>query len=378
MQGVDVTRAIVEAYPQQSEPIQLALIPILGRKQNALAAPILKAAAESNMAAVRMAGLLALADSGQPEGADIVLKAAQEGSGEISTAARQALMKFAANLRTGGHNAEAGKIYAEAFRLTLDQKDQCREVAEGIIMCPVAEAYDAAKIAPAREEIKDLSTRMLMAVAGALTAAKQNDKALELYELVRKSNPPAELVAELARGMSAAGAKIDVQGLLGTITEWNVVGPFELGAQNAGWNTDYIGETNPSLAGRYMSGKTRVAWKAVKSKDASGKIDLRKNVANQDSAIGYALAQVDVKEATDALLLLGVDDCEKVWINGQQAFELFVARGLQCDQDRIKIKLKAGTNTILLKIWQQTLGWEFCARLTLPDGRPLAFTQPKQ
>ena len=74
------------------------------------------------------------------------------------------------------------------------------------------------------------------------------------------------------------------------------------------------------------------------------------------------------------MLLIGADDSERVWVNGQKVFELTAARGLSCDQDKIPVKLKAGRNTILLKIWQLNQGWEFCARLTTADGAPLAFT----
>ena len=56
-------------------------------------------------------------------------------------------------------------------------------------------------------------------------------------------------------------------------------------------------------------------------------------------------------------------------------FERFTSRGLRHDQDRVPVKLKAGTNTILLKLYQDTLGWEFCGadrhpRRPAPRFRP--------
>ena len=77
----------------------------------------------------------------------------------------------------------------------------------------------------------------------------------------------------------------------------------------------------------------------------------------------------------DAVLLLGVDDSEKIWVNGSEVFQHFTARGLVVDQDRVSVHLEAGTNTILLKVYQNTLGWEFCARLVTTDGKPLPLTQ---
>ena len=377
MGGADIARAIVDAYSQQPAATQLALIPILGARHDAGALDVLRSAAESSDLAMRVAGLRAVADAGLPQGGEILARAAESGNRDLQALARRAMVTLAANLRVRGLKQEAGRLYARAFALTADDKELCREVAEGVTLCPVAEAYEAAKAGATRQELKDLSARMLLAVGAALKAANQNEKALELYKLVRDSKPSTEVVQDLARQMSELDPGLDLRGLLGTITQWWVVGPFELGEHHEGWSRDYIGEESVSLAGRYMSGKSRVAWKPSTSREVNGKIDLRKTIASQEHAIGYAYTQISVPEATDALLLLGVDDSEKVWVNGQKVFELFTPRGLQCDQDKIPIKLKAGTNTILLKIWQHTQGWEFCARLSLPDGHPLSFTQAK-
>jgi hypothetical protein len=45
------------------------------------------------------------------------------------------------------------------------------------------------------------------------------------------------------------------------------------------------------------------------------------------------------------------------------------------DQDRVPVRLKAGTNAILLKVYQNTQGWEFCVRIITPDGKPLPLKQ---
>jgi hypothetical protein len=174
---------------------------------------------------------------------------------------------------------------------------------------------------------------------------------------------------------SIAGGETDLHGLLGIVGQWWVVGPFELGEKNEGWATSYIGEPQISLVARYMAGKTRRQWKRVAATDPRGKIDLRASLANRDHCIGYAYAEIEVAKPTDAVLLLGVDDSERIWVNGVKVFEQFTPRGLEVDQDRVPVKLKAGANSILLKLYQDTLGWEFCARITTPDGHPLEFHQ---
>jgi hypothetical protein len=45
------------------------------------------------------------------------------------------------------------------------------------------------------------------------------------------------------------------------------------------------------------------------------------------------------------------------------------------DQDRVPVHLEAGTNKILLKLYQNNQGWEFCVRIVSADGRPVPFKQ---
>ncbi len=170
----------------------------------------------------------------------------------------------------------------------------------------------------------------------------------------------------------------DLLGLLGIIGRWWVVGPFDLGDKNQGWETRYIGEPNVNVVARYMSGKTRRQWKRVESQDSQGKLNLRATIADRDNCIGYAYAEIELDKPVDAVLLLGVDDSEKIWVNGKKLFEQFTARGLTVDQDRVPVHLEAGTNKILLKLYQNTQGWEFCARIVNADGQPVPFKQKSE
>jgi len=376
MQGVDVTRAIVEAYPSQPLTTQLSLISVLGSKRHPLAIPVLKQAAQSADPPFRLAGIEALADAGLPDGLDLLSAAAANGNDNEKAAARRGLLTLADSLQAAGRKNEAGAAYLASLKVAAEgDKEARRRAVTGIAACPIAEAADAVKSAATDADLREPAVRALVGVATALNSAGQKQAALDLYQTVTQMSPPMEIMREVAKGMAAAGAKVDLQGLLGTVTNWWVVGPFELGEQNKGWQVDYVDEPNVNLAGRYMSGNQRVQWKQVASDDPNGKIDLRKQVANRDQCIGYAYAEITVQEPTDALLLVGADDSEKMWVNGEKIFEQFVARALQVDQDRVPVKLKAGTNTILVKIWQNTMGWEFCMRIARPDGSPVSFTQ---
>ncbi|WP_165222462.1 HEAT repeat domain-containing protein [Aquisphaera insulae] len=238
----------------------------------------------------------------------------------------------------------------------------------------VARGGDASLRIPA---LRALGASNEAAALGILRAeAEKGDESIRARAKEILTATEARLNRErLARLGSGPGHETDLMGLMGIIGRWQVVGPFDLGEKNEGWNTPYISEPEVNTVARYMAGKVRRQWKPLTAQGANGKVDLRANLANRDQCVGYAYAEVEAEKPTDAVLLLGVDDGEKVWVNGKQVFELFQARGLTVDQDKIPIRLNAGVNKILLKIYQNSLGWEFCARITDTDGKPIPIKQ---
>ncbi len=376
MPGEETTRALVEAYPSQPAAVKAALIPVLGARKHPAVLPFLKQALQSNEPPIRLAALVALGDAGLPEGLEPLVAAVKQSDSPQRQAVRRSLLVLAETLRSKGQKNEAGLGFLNVLATAgPDEAVLKRQAVEGLAECPVAQAFETIKAAAADKELREPAIPALLAVASRLVAANEKDKAVALYEVVKGLNPPGDVLKTLAQRMAAAGVKVDLQGLLGTVTKWWVVGPFDLGEKNQGWDVDYVGEPNVNIVGRYMSGKSRVQWNPVTSTDPAGKIDLRKTIANRDQCLGYAYTEITLEKPVDAVLLLGVDDSEKIWVNGQKVFELFTPRAIQIDQDRVPVKLQAGTNKILLKLYQQSQGWEFCLRVVTPDGRPVAFTQ---
>jgi len=377
MRGVDVARELVNAYPSLPPKAQLAVVAALGNKKTPLVVSVLKQAAQSHDAGFRLAALRALGETGESDGLDTLIAAADGTSDAERTAARDALALLADALRAQNKAEDAGRAYAAMLATAGDIRHRQRAL-EGLAACPDANACDAVMAAADDRELAGPAMHALVAVAGALGAAGQKDKAMKAYEKVMSLSPPRSVAETVLKGMHALGAKIDMGTLLGIVTNWWVVGPFDLGEKDEGWNVDYIDEANVNLVGRYMSGKTRVAWVPIVSTDPNGRINLRAAVADRDRCIAYAYTEITLKQDADAVLLIGADDSEKVWVNGRLVYETFVPRALTVDQDRVPVKLKAGVNTILLKIWQNTLGWEFCLRIATPDGKPLPFAQKAQ
>ncbi|MCX5758092.1 MAG: hypothetical protein NTU83_06230 [Candidatus Hydrogenedentes bacterium] len=74
----------------------------------------------------------------------------------------------------------------------------------------------------------------------------------------------------------------------------------------------------------------------------------------------------------DALLQVGSNDGFKCWCNGHEAGRFDGGRLYVPDQDALKVHLKEGVNTILMKVSQEGGGWAFGVRVTDPGGKPLS------
>ncbi|MHC4436935.1 MAG: HEAT repeat domain-containing protein [Planctomycetota bacterium] len=111
-----------------------------------------------------------------------------------------------------------------------------------------------------------------------------------------------------------------------------------------------------------------VKWHAAPAGDT---INLAGFFPNQSDCAAYLKAEIIASEATDAILLMGSDDGIKAWMNGTVVHSNNVDRGQVVDQDMAPVKLKQGSNELLLKITQGGGGWSVCTRIVGADGLPI-------
>jgi len=167
--------------------------------------------------------------------------------------------------------------------------------------------------------------------------------------------------------------------LLPSIDKWWVAGPFH-NPWDQGVDHVFPPELGVDLAATYegKDGKT-IGWKKATRDIKPGydfssefSIDLLEFYGGfVGDAVAYGLTYLHAPENMDAVLALGSDDGVAVWVNGQEVYRHMAARPYASRQDRVPVKLKAGTNTVLLKVNQGGGGWGFGAHIETADGRPL-------
>jgi putative membrane-bound dehydrogenase-like protein len=131
---------------------------------------------------------------------------------------------------------------------------------------------------------------------------------------------------------------------------WHIVGPFDNGEGDAGFERVLPPEKSVDLKASYPGKTGTVRWKTVKP-DAKGYVDLQAFYAPDSSQIvSYAYREIESPVEQEATILLGADDCSRLWINGDVVHNSLAHNAAAPEQYSVKVKLKKGVNRILLKI----------------------------
>ena len=140
---------------------------------------------------------------------------------------------------------------------------------------------------------------------------------------------------------------------------WWIVGPFHRPGGNAALNHVHGPEkapfapkaTFPEWNGPSSGPKAKdLAWQQVRTA-ASGYLDLAALHGNAAAeSVSFAYCEIESPADQDAEVLLGSDDGAKLWVNGKDVLTEKVTRAAAPGQNTVAVKLKKGTNAVLLKV----------------------------
>ncbi|HIJ73442.1 MAG TPA: hypothetical protein HPP83_04995 [Candidatus Hydrogenedentes bacterium] len=371
--GRAAAKHMAAAYPRLAPNIQRALLDVFARKHEPLLLPILLDAARDEDADFRRAGLEALGEARQLEGMTVLAEAARSASDDEKELALASAWRLADALRGAANAPAAGSAYLTLYGLARDDAER-RRALEGIAACPASEAYDALMAALQEPALVQEAVKAMMAVAETLAASGQSKPALAAYEAIHAVDDSVATTAAIGPRMEALGAAVSGAEMLGLVTTWHVVGPIAWDT-DADWAKPLVGEPDIDLGAAYVSRNREVAWQPYKTHSDIGIVDLIPLLGAAEWCFAYAYTEIAVEQDVDAVIRLGSDDGNQVWVNGEVVAENRVDRALAVDQDAVNVRLHAGTNTILLKISQGGGGWCFCVRLTDPSGAALTFDE---
>jgi hypothetical protein len=220
--------------------------------------------------------------------------------------------------------------------------------------------------------------------ADALVKAGQKDKAVATYRKAWAAVRDLQQAKRVAVGLLRQGVKVSVADHLGFLRDWYVIGPFDA-RELKGFAAVYPPEKKIDLAATYQGKGKKVHWKRFQVREPAPStpgphvalVNLRESLGDADDAVAYAYTEFTLPRAQSAEFRGGADDNFTVWVNGKKEFGFEEYRnGVRFDRHRFRVNLKAGKNTVLVKICQYLANsepnWEFLLRVVDETEKGLA------
>ena len=202
----------------------------------------------------------------------------------------------------------------------------------------------------------------LLDLANRLQKENQQDLARSLYKRTLQGATDDDQVKTIAKLLRKMGEKVDLPRHFGFLTNWHIVGPFD-NTGSKGFNVVYPPEKQVDLKAKLKGKLGPATWKSYKTKHDFGIVDIAKQISPYKGAVMYCSTVFESKTPRSIQFRLGTPNAWKLWINGRQVFaNEEYHRGMKLDQYSVPVTLRAGSNTILLKICQNEQDQDWAQR----------------
>jgi len=362
---------LVNGLAAGSAAARIALLPACSALADPQVRAALRAALDDADPQVRAAALRALCDTLDAELLPDLVKAASQTPEEtLRSLAIAACVRLTTQEETiklpDSQRLEALKTILAAS-LTPDQK---RRVLAGLGEIPDPQALALAEPLLAEAAVQNEAGRAIIKIAPALPDAATAAAALKKVLAATR---------DAATRQAAEAALKELEARADFITAWQVAGPYRQAGKNyaALFDIAFPPEAAAAEPGAGAPPTEPVNWQNLPpgaDPKRAWSMDLLKALGGEQ-CVAYARTWIFSEQEQPARLELGSDDGVKVWLNHKLVHANNTARPLQPGSDQLNVTLKPGWNPLLLKITQNNLAWEFCARLLKPDGSRLAGLQ---
>ena len=206
--------------------------------------------------------------------------------------------------------------------------------------------------------------------------AKEERESVRMYKRVVLEATDAEQIKTASNALKQKGEEIDLVKLMGFLTEWDMIGPFD-NLERQGFYQDYGPELG--LQNQYMGKDGKVKWSPFSTADPFGMLDINQKFGAIKEVLAYAKSDFFSENEQDIQIRFGSKNAWKIWLNQKLIFarDEYHRGGTRIDQFILDGKLKKGRNLILVKICQNeqtqswTKQWEFCLRITDRAGKAI-------
>lgn len=197
------------------------------------------------------------------------------------------------------------------------------------------------------------------------------DNAIQIFQLEGDTSPINKLEVLRKPGKLHDWWKIHKTNE-GFVKSWKVSGPFDYGE---GLDGIYSPEESVQLEENYSGqGSVKIHW-TTENITESGHLNLISvfrsrydDVSPELEGIAYAYTELYSPDKKEVTITLGSNDGAKMWLNEQVVYNVHAGRAAFPDQDFLKVNLKKGWNTILVKVENLGSNWGLYLRIIDPDN----------
>tara|TARA_B100000029_G_scaffold144032_1_gene139248 strand:- start:506 stop:1660 length:1155 start_codon:yes stop_codon:yes gene_type:complete len=250
----------------------------------------------------------------------------------------------------------------EAFIGSLDNDPHARRLAFEIVVRvdgSVTDRLIPGMLTDPNPVFRRQAVARLLDLAGRLNKERQPRLAADLYRQALRGATDDDQVQAIAKPLRSLGEKVDLPRHFGFLTQWNIVGPFD-NTGGKGFAAVYAPESKLDLKATLKGKLGPATWKSYSTSHDFGILDIAKQIKPYKGAVMYCTTTFVSGSAQAIQFRLGTPNAWKLWVNGKQMFaNEEYHRGMKIDQYSVPVTLRAGANTILLKICQneQTQDW---------------------
>lgn len=150
----------------------------------------------------------------------------------------------------------------------------------------------------------------------------------------------------------------------GLIRHWKICGPFE-NAQGEALRTTLGPEQTLDFSAQYPGrGNKPAGWQDVVVEDETGALNFETYFGAVDRAAAFAYTTVATDSERTVIFRVSGDDMFELYVNGDKVLQRLVEQPFDYDQDLLPVRLAAGENQILVKVYDNRGPWRLRVRLT--------------
>lgn len=351
--------SVLTAMKDAAAPVRCALLRVLGRIAGPEALQELRTATRDKDSTIQDAAIRSLADAGRLDAMPDLLALAKDAPSLPHRVLALRGYWRAAALASEHSVADRLKMCSAGFAASQRPEEKKLGLIE-LVKIPDAGAIKLAEPFLTDAGVRAEAGLAIVQIARDISRTHRTDAKAALIRLLSSApDATAREAAETLLNQLEPGA--------GYIITWQVAGPYAQAGKNhsALFDMPFPPE---------QPGAKKVKWRTLPSNTNASNpslLDLLKFLGGHQ-CVAYVRTYIHSEKQQPARLDLGTDDGVKVWLDGTLIHANNVARPIKPGSDKVAVTLKKGWNTLLMKITQNTMGWEFCVRIVKPDGTPIA------